>query len=816
MVALRARPRGARRSSWLFAVLRNALRQRLRSDARLRARDAERTRTAGPCAPATADQVAELEVQRRLLDFVSALPDAARQVVFLHFWHGLGVRQIADRLGVPAKTVYSRLERALVLLRSRLDEDRGIENWRSVLVPAPGAGALRPAPAGPAGLAIAGGVLLVKHKLFVVAAALVALAILVPICMPAPPGSAPVPSPSPPPPDRAGVPPPASSPSPSPPSRVAVELPAPAASAAEAPRANVVGRVLDLRGAPVPGVQIAFERRAGAGRDPEVPAVPSAADGSFTLPLPPSSGCLFASGGGFATVRRAWLDGTAPVAEPVVLVAPARDYSGTVVDPDGAPVARARVVVVVDAALVPVRTIAGSTLALPNDLGATDTDAAGTFHLDSVGWVPGSRVSARCDPFAGAELQLPEASTTDLLLRLGAPPADHKRVHGLVLDAKGSAVEGALVAVGGEAVRSRRDGTFTAAWQWVCPAFVRAVAPRLGAVTVPLVPGVDLPGWRAEQPIVLQFAAEPLALKGRVVDSAGAPAAGVRVWTPDLTFLGTVTRDEDGHEISGESSVEEQGAADWQRLSFATVTAEDGSFELRGVLPREYALFAIDPRTLAGAGPVAATAGTNCEVQLAASSAQRVSGRVLARDGTPLASVHVTPGRTFAWQRPARSPDPWQGCVMVPMGAAQLLQERGVDTDAEGNFAFDGLVVDGTWLHCDGEAVFASGPFQLVAGRPSEGLEVVVDARSTFRIVLDRSDEADAFSLARADGGHVPLYVRVENYVMSMGKVDLAGGMSPVAHSPAGEVTVVLWRGGKEVRRQAVRLPAGGVHDLRL
>ncbi|MEO6596845.1 MAG: hypothetical protein ABIP94_19040 [Planctomycetota bacterium] len=137
-------------------------------------------------------------------------------------------------------------------------------------------------------------------------------------------------------------------------------------------------------------------------------------------------------------------------------------------------------------------------------------------------------------------------------------------------------------------------------------------------------------------------------------------------------------------------------------------------------------------------------------------------------------------------------------------------------THAEGRFRFDGLVVEGTYLSCEGEPVFVAEPFQLAAGQPGGGLEVVVDARSTFRLVLSTSEEADAFSLTGTDGKHVSLFVRVEAHVMSMGRVELAGGMSPVAHTRAGEVMVVLWRGKTEVRRKVVLLLAGGVHDVRL
>jgi hypothetical protein len=300
------------------------------------------------------------------------------------------------------------------------------------------------------------------------------------------------------------------------------------------------------------------------------------------------------------------------------------------------------------------------------------------------------------------------------------------------------------------------------------------------------------------------------------VDARGAPVAGVRVWTPDLTYFGNVTREERGHQLSQDTSVEGLAAPGNTPLEVATDTGADGGFVLRGLLPRRYALFALQPATLAAAGPVSGAPGESVELRLEAPSPRRVAGRVVSRAGTPLAGVRVATGRGFDWEPGPREEDPWTGSPMRLPRPAKAFPELAVTTDAAGRFSFAGLQVERSYLWVSGDAMFPTAPFELGTGLPLEDLTVTVQARSTFRILLDRPDEADAFKLAGAEGRHVSLFVRVEGFEMSMGSIDLVGGRSPEVYSPAGDVTVVLQRGGKEVRRAAVELREGGVHDVRL
>lgn len=124
----------ARPRAWLARVLRN----RLRQDARARARR-ERHEAAvlpGEPAPSAHDLCARLELQRLVLEAVQALEEPYRATLVARFLDGLPPRAIARRQGVPVKTVGTRIERGLARLRARLDgRCGGRERWVQALLP---------------------------------------------------------------------------------------------------------------------------------------------------------------------------------------------------------------------------------------------------------------------------------------------------------------------------------------------------------------------------------------------------------------------------------------------------------------------------------------------------------------------------------------------------------------------------------------------------------------------------------------------------------------------------------------------------------
>lgn len=134
--ALERGPRGAGFTrAWLGTVLRNLVRERAR---RIERRMAREMRAARPDRVRSTDELAqEVELQGRLARLVLALDEPYRSTVLLRFVHGLEPAQIAARLGVPPATVRSRLKRALDSLRDRLDAEHGGDRtiWMQALAP---------------------------------------------------------------------------------------------------------------------------------------------------------------------------------------------------------------------------------------------------------------------------------------------------------------------------------------------------------------------------------------------------------------------------------------------------------------------------------------------------------------------------------------------------------------------------------------------------------------------------------------------------------------------------------------------------------
>ena len=105
--------------AWLGRILVNTCRDRLRSRARSRIQPLELS--ADPSISDGSQAAANRDEMDRALDSLN--PDH-RIVVVLRFWADMTVQDIADRLGVPAGTVKSRLHHSLRALRSTLEEPR--------------------------------------------------------------------------------------------------------------------------------------------------------------------------------------------------------------------------------------------------------------------------------------------------------------------------------------------------------------------------------------------------------------------------------------------------------------------------------------------------------------------------------------------------------------------------------------------------------------------------------------------------------------------------------------------------------------------
>jgi hypothetical protein len=160
--------------SWLATVARHLAANRARSEQRRDAREAHAARPEGHDPEHTA--LEHLELSRRLAEAVLELSEPNRTAIYLRYHEGLAPQAIAQRLGVPVKTVKTRLARALAELRTRMDESAGGRGaWMPALLALAWPRGSVPAAAAPLVLTLAGGLAVKKVALAALVVALIAV-----------------------------------------------------------------------------------------------------------------------------------------------------------------------------------------------------------------------------------------------------------------------------------------------------------------------------------------------------------------------------------------------------------------------------------------------------------------------------------------------------------------------------------------------------------------------------------------------------------------------------------------------------------------
>jgi RNA polymerase sigma-70 factor (ECF subfamily) len=127
----------ARFSSWLYQIVMNLCRDRLRRRKGRHLVSLEALEEVGPVIasrdPAALDLVRQLDLRRAVQRAIGALPEEQREILILKEYQGLTFLEIAQALELPVSTVKTRLYRGLGQLRLRL-EDEGIRSADAVPV----------------------------------------------------------------------------------------------------------------------------------------------------------------------------------------------------------------------------------------------------------------------------------------------------------------------------------------------------------------------------------------------------------------------------------------------------------------------------------------------------------------------------------------------------------------------------------------------------------------------------------------------------------------------------------------------------------
>lgn len=124
LTALRGRrPRAGSERPWLARVLRNSLLQGWRKDRSRTDREQAHGREQPSVAPGPDNVVARARGQESLVQAVLDLEEPFRSTVLRRYFDGISSVEMARELGVAPSTVRTRLQRALEILKGRLDLD---------------------------------------------------------------------------------------------------------------------------------------------------------------------------------------------------------------------------------------------------------------------------------------------------------------------------------------------------------------------------------------------------------------------------------------------------------------------------------------------------------------------------------------------------------------------------------------------------------------------------------------------------------------------------------------------------------------------
>lgn len=103
--------------AWIFGVARNVLAKHAHTRSLRRRKEESVTTTE---VPSTLDALDNADQRRFLAQKVRSLPDNLSELLHLHYYQQLSLREIGEIVGLPKSTIHSQVQKALSLLRERI------------------------------------------------------------------------------------------------------------------------------------------------------------------------------------------------------------------------------------------------------------------------------------------------------------------------------------------------------------------------------------------------------------------------------------------------------------------------------------------------------------------------------------------------------------------------------------------------------------------------------------------------------------------------------------------------------------------------
>ncbi len=684
---------------WFASILRNLSRTQGRSERRRSER--EDLLRVPDRLPSTLQVVERAGAYQEIVAELMQLAEPYRSTLLYRFFDGLSLREIAERMSLTESTVSTRTQEGLRRLRLRLkpnDESEGLA-WLSGLASL-WPDSLRVPKTAPSLPSFAGVIALslpIKWALVAIGIVVVVLGIGsldAPELMDDEPSSAQAGI------ELVGLQVPEENPS----RRTEVKQEGPAVTPPSVdPHAGIHelvasyqrelkeirGRVIDVQGAPVPGVKVDYTsndwqamRLTSASPGVAKRQVTTDYAGVFSLtdraPLD-----LHVETELLTTVYSGVVNWDAPTPDPLVIVAPRTKVAGLVVDETGQSVPNAMLSIVFDPVerLPDGLVLEGSRLVEKK----TKSDEQGTFEFASAAELGGAKLTANALGFAQASIPVLSGGGLDVRVVMTRLTANAHTIFGQVQLPGGAPSADTMVSAGSVSTRTDASGRFALDFGMALGWMDHKAPLRLAAARAGFLPAIEelisideakSLGWPDD--LVLVLGGPPLSIHGRVVDQNGNPILGVLVGSRDMTRFGLEM--EPGATWGLPRTLEEvSGGTDWTKSGF------NGEFKFKGLLDREYRLRLIETESALTMESSPIRAGDrDVTLVLDRRKLGTLAGQVTDRFGTGMPHIRVAVTR--------------QDTGSLEIG-------RSTTTDSEGWFRLEGVTVEPELLRIQGVGI---------------------------------------------------------------------------------------------------------------